>query len=155
MNDGAAGLPVDDLQGGGTAVLYLDLIGLAVQLIAFGRFQFRHLIPALFRFGQGNDAGSVSGVGADDLPVELAYLKLYAADALPGFLVRLDDGQTAHLRVIHGDGLGVLGVDLNSLRPGALVHDVTRQGFGFGDDQRAHHAGNTDFTIGVGLVEAL
>ena len=72
VDDGAAGLPVGDLQGGGAAVLHLDLIGLAVQLIALGRFQLRHLIPALFRFGQGNDAGAVGGVGADDLPVELA-----------------------------------------------------------------------------------
>ena len=155
MDDGAAGLPVGDLQGGGAAVLHLDLIGLAVQLIALGRFQLRHLIPALFRFGQGNDAGAVGGVGADDLPVELADFKLDAADTLPGFLVLFDDGQTAHLRVIHGDGLRVGGVHLDRLRLGGLVHDVTGQGLGFRDDQRTHHAGNADFAVGVGLIQAL
>ena len=53
------------------------------------------LIPALFRFGQGNDAGAVGGVGADDLPVELADFKLNAADALPGFLVCLEIGRAS------------------------------------------------------------
>ena len=50
MNKGAAGLPVGDFQGSGAAVLYLDLTGGIVQLIALGGFQLHHLIPALFRF---------------------------------------------------------------------------------------------------------
>ena len=155
MNEGAPGLPVGDLQRGGATVLHLDLMGRIIQLIALGGFQLHHLIPALFRFGQGNNAGAVGGVGAHDLAVELADFKLYAADPLPGFLVRLDDGQAAHLRVIHGDGLRVAGIDLDRLRPGALIHDVTGQGLGFRDDQGAHNAGNADFAVGVGLVKAL
>ena len=42
---------------------------------------------SLFRFGQADDAALVSGVGADDLSIQLADLELDAANALPGFLV--------------------------------------------------------------------
>ena len=155
VNEGAPGLPVGDLQRGGATVLHPDLMGRIIQLIALGGFQLHHLIPALFRFGQIDNAVGIGGVGANNFPVELADFKLDALDALPGFLVLFDDGQTAHLRVIHGDGLRVAGIDLDRLRFGALVHHITGQGLGFRDDQRTHHAGNADFAVGVGLVEAL
>ena len=116
VNEGAPGLPVGDLQSSGLAVLHLDLMGCIVQTVALGGLQLHHLIPALFRFGQADDAALVSGVGADDFAVQLADLELDAADALPGFLVLFDDGEAAARRIVEAEGLDLAGLDLDGLR---------------------------------------
>ena len=122
VNEGAPGLPVGDFQSGGLAVLYLNLVGRIVQTVALGGLQLHHLIPALFRFGQADDAALVSGVGADDLSIQLADLELDAANALPGFLVLFYDGEAAARCVVEAEGLDLAGFDLDGLGRG--VQDI-------------------------------
>lgn len=116
VNEGAASLPVGDLQDGGAAVLHLDLVGRIVQLVALGGFQFHHLIPALFSLWQTDNAVGVGGVGADNFPVQLAYLKLDALDTLSGFLVLLDDGKAPGLGIVDRDPIMVNFTSFSALR---------------------------------------
>ena len=122
VDDGAASLPVGDLQSGGLSVLHLDLVGRIIQPVALGGFQLHHLIPALFRFGQVDNTVAVRGVGADDLAVQLADFKLHALDALSGFLVLFDDGEAAARCVVEAEGLYLAGFDLDRL--GCGVQDI-------------------------------
>ena len=154
-DNGAPDLAVGDLQSGGAAVLHFDLVGLAVQAVALGGFQLRHLIPALVGLGQSDNAGTVRGIGADNLAVELADLKLNAADTLPGFLILLDDGKSSNGRILKGDGLGVVGVHLDRLALGVGVQDVAGQGLQLRDDDGPGDAGNDDLALGIGGIEAV
>ena len=154
-DDGAPDLAVGDLQGGGSAVIHFDLVGLAVQAVALGGFQLRHLIPALVGLGQRDNAGPVRGIGPDNLAVELADFKLHAADPLPGFLVLLDDGETSDGRIFKGDGLRVVGIHLDCLAPGVGVQDIAGQGLQLRDDDSPGDAGNDDLALGVGGIEAV
>ena len=92
-DQGAATLPVGDLQGGGAAVFHLNLVRRIIELITLGGFEFHHLVPPLFRLGQVDDAPGIGGVGTDDLPIQLADFKLDALDTRSGLLVLFDDGE--------------------------------------------------------------
>ena len=155
VDDGTPGLAVGDLQGGGLAVLYLDAVGGIVQGVALPGLPFHDFKPALLRLGKLNDAVAIGGEGANDLPVQPAYFKLYALDPRPGFLILFDDGEAADFGVIYSDGLGVAGVHFHRLRPGALVHHIAGQRRYLGNYQCAHHAVNPDFPGGAGLIQAL
>ena len=57
--------------------------------------------------------------------------------------------------VVEGEGLRVLRAHFHRLRPGGLVNGVAGNRPGFLDHDSTHHAGNSDFSVGIGGIQAI
>ena len=156
MDEGGAGEPVCDLQCGGLAVLYLNILGFSVQSVVLGGLSLGDGVPAGLQALQIDDTLAVGTVEAQPLPIDPADGEFHPLDGLAGFLVQLQ-----HLQVTGGGrlvvevkGLGVIGVD--SHRLGCFVQHIAAGGLGFGHHHGAgFQPGDDDLALFIRGVEAL
>ena len=143
-----------DLQRGRLPILDADVGRRGVQLVAIGRLQLCHLVPAALRLRDIDDAVAVSGVVAEDLTIHLADLELHARNASAGILVRLDDLESSDFGVIERQCLGILRIHFNRLRPSGGIDEIAVDRLRLCDDDRAGDPGNPDLTVLVSGIEA-
>ena len=101
-------------------------------------------------------ARGIRNDGFHQSAVHSADFKLDVGNAL-GFvgLVDLDQLQAACGDIFKGDGLGVIGVHLDSLALGVRIDDIAGERFDFLHDYRAHNTGDFDLAQGIRCVEAV
>ena len=144
-----------DLQCCRLPILDADVCGGGVQLVAIGRLQLSHLVPAALRLRDIDDAVAVSGVVAEDLTIHLADLELHARNASAGILVRLDDLESADFGVIERQCLGILRIYFNRLRPSGGINEIAVDRLRLRNDDRAGDPGDPDLTVGISCVKTL
>ena len=151
---------VEEGQGLGGSLLDKDGLRRGVQHIAAG--------SSGLLGGDGHAGGQV---GDNDAPVFigdiLAIIRSHnragavgdeeghPLDGVGSAVHILLDGQRLLGRIVKGEGLRVCRVDGDNLRPGGLVNGVAGNRPGFSGHDSAGHAGNADFSVGIGGIETV
>ena len=155
MDQDAADRLIFHLEGGGFAVLHREIHGGVIQLEALRALDFHGVVgPVLQR--EECTAIFVRGDGIDQLVVDLPNLKGDVGNALFGIIcVDLNNLHAADGVIIEGQGLCILGIDLNGLDPGSFVDGVSLDGLGLLDHDGARDARNADLAVLVSGIETL
>ena len=155
MDQDAADRLVFHLEGGGFPVLHREIHGGVIQLEALRALDFHGVVGAFLQREECT-AIFVRGDGVDQLVVDLPDLEGGIRDALTGIIrIDFDDLHAADGVIVEGQGLCILGIDLNGLNPGSFVDGVSLDGLGLLDHDSTCDARNADLAVLVGGIEAL
>ena len=146
---------VGDLYRCGLAILDAGIDGCGIECVSVFRFALNNGVPATLCVRNTDDTIAVCGVGAEDLTVDLANLKLDTTESLSGVLIGLDDLQSAGRDVVDNQRLKVGRIDHNRLTSCILINCVALNCFYFCRNERANNTSNEDLTICVGHIKAV
>ena len=128
----------------------------AVQHIAGGHTGLHHDHGAVgHEAGDGGGAVLPGGAGRQHIPAAVLYGKRGVGDGPARHGIQLGDGEGAKRLIEKNEGLRVLRVDGDGLCLRTGVHDVAGGRLDLLGDNRAHQAGNADFSLIVRGIEAV